>query len=176
MSTIGFNAKLFKIGSWTLLCLPNSASVKLPTRGMAMIQGTINGASFQAALEPDGKGSHWLHISQIMCEAAGAAAGDTVALEMNLLKEWPEPDVPSDLKKALESSKQANDTWIDITPMARWDWIRWIRSARHLETRKQRIENACDMLKTGKRRPCCFNRNLCTETYVSKNGVLLDPT
>jgi hypothetical protein len=25
------------------------------------------------------------------------------------------------------------------------------------------------------RRPCCFNRGMCTEPYVSKNGVLLDP-
>ncbi len=58
MSTIRFEAKLFKIGSWTLLKLPKSASAKLPSRGMTMVEGTINGFRFQAALEPDGKGSH----------------------------------------------------------------------------------------------------------------------
>lgn len=58
MSTISFNAKLFKIGSWTLCRLPKSASAKLPSRGMTMVAGTINGFRFQAALEPDGIGSH----------------------------------------------------------------------------------------------------------------------
>ena len=64
MSTIRFEAKLFKIGSWTLLRLPKSASAKLPSRGMTMVGGTINGFRFQAALEPDGKGSHWFRGRQ----------------------------------------------------------------------------------------------------------------
>ncbi|MGA2625533.1 MAG: DUF1905 domain-containing protein [Candidatus Bathyarchaeia archaeon] len=59
MSTIRFEAKLFRIGSWTLLRLPKSASAKLASRGMTMVQGTIKGFRFQAALLPDGKGSHW---------------------------------------------------------------------------------------------------------------------
>ena len=54
---IRFEAKLFKIGSWTLLKLPKSASAKLPSRGMTMVEGTINDFHFQAALDPDGKGS-----------------------------------------------------------------------------------------------------------------------
>ena len=87
MSTIRFKAKLFrpdaaaKIGSWTLLTLPKSASTKLPSRGMTMVEGTINGFRFRAALEPDGKGSHWFRVNKTMREAAGADAGDTVTLE-----------------------------------------------------------------------------------------------
>lgn len=173
--TIRFKAKLFKIGSWTLLSLPKSASMQLPSRGMTIVEGTINGFSFQAILEPDGKGSHWFRIHQTMCETLGATTGDTITLVIEPIKEWPEPTVPSDLKNALTSSTQAHDMWMDITPMARWDWIRWIESTKQQETRKRRIENTCVMLKAGKRRPCCFNRNLCTETYVSNNGVLFDP-
>jgi hypothetical protein len=41
-ATICFEATLLQIGSWTLLRLPASASVKLPSRGMTMVQGTIN--------------------------------------------------------------------------------------------------------------------------------------
>ena len=40
--------------------------------------------------------------------------------------------------------------------MARRDWILWIVSAKQEETRRRRIENACDMLASGKRRPCCM--------------------
>ncbi len=175
MSAIRFKAKLFKIGSWTLLRLPKSASAKLPSRGMTMVEGTINGFRFKAALEPDGKGSHWFRFNKTMREATGADAGDTVTLAIEPAREWPEPEVPADLKKALAAAPQAHALWMDITPIARWDWIRWIRLTKQLETRRRRIENAVAMLKAGKRRPCCFNRTVCTEPYVSSNGVLLEP-
>jgi len=176
MSTIRFEASLFKIGSWTLLRLPKSASAKLPSRGMTMVQGTINGFRFQAALEPDGKGSHWFKLDKTMRKTVGADVGDTVMLAIEPVKEWPEPNVPADLKKALAVVPQAHSLWMDITPMARWDWIRWIGSTKQPETRRRRIETALSKLKAGDRRPCCFNRTVCTEPYVSNNGVLLEPT
>jgi len=176
MSTIHFNAKLFKIGSWTLLALPKSASAKLPSRGMTMVEGTINGFRFQAALEPDGKGSHWFRFNKTMREATGADAGDTVTPVIEPTKEWPEPEVPADLKNALAAAPKAHALWMDTTPNARWDWIRWIGSTKQPETRRRRIETTCSKLKAGERMPCCFNRNLCCEPYVSNNGMLLEPT
>ena len=175
MSTIRFEARLFTIGSWTLLRLPKSASAKLPSRGMTMVQGTLNGFHFQAPLEPDGKGSHWFRVDKTMREAAGADAGGTVMLAIEPVKEWSEPNVPADLKNALAVVPQAHTLWMEITPMARWDWIRWIGSTKSTETRKRRIEVALSKLKAGDRRPCCFNRTVCTEPYVSNNGVLLEP-
>jgi hypothetical protein len=175
MSTIRFEAKLFKIGSWTLLRLPKSASAKLPSRGMTMVGGTINNFRFQAALEPDGKGSHWFRVDKTMSKAIGADADDTVMVAIEPVKEWSEPNVPADLMNALAVVPQAHTLWMEITPMARWDWIRWIGSTKQPETRRRRIETALSKLKAGDRRPCCFNRTVCTEPYVSKNGVLLEP-
>lgn len=102
-------------------------------------------------------------------------AGDNVKLESEPTKEWIEPEVPEDLKSALATSKKAEDLWKDITPMARWDWIRWIRAVKTPQTRQKHIDIALSKLNKGIRRPCCFNRNLCTEPSVSNNWVLLAP-
>jgi len=175
LATISFETRLFKIGAWTLLRLPKGASAKLPSRGMVMAKGTINGFYFQAALEPDGKGSHWLKVDKAMRKAIGSDAGDTATLAIEPIRKWPEPRVPSDLKKALAANKQAHNLWMDITPIARWDWIRWINATKNPETRSIRIEKTLSKLQSGKRTACCFNRSQCTDPEVSKNGVLLEP-
>ncbi len=140
-----------------------------------MVEGTINGLRFQTELEPDGKGSHFLKLDKAMCDGAKANAGDAVTLVAEPSKQWPEPKVPEDLKKALAATPQAHATWLDITPMARWDWIRWIGSTKNPETRKHRIEVTFSKFKKGLQRPCCFNRTQCTVPDVSNNGVLLEP-
>jgi hypothetical protein len=173
MPTISFKARLFKIGAWTILRLPESASAKLPSRGQTMVEGTINGFRFRTSLEPDGKWSHWFRVDKTILKAANVAAGDMVMLSIKSIREWLEPDVPADLESALVAAPQAHSLWQHITPMARWEWIRWIRATNNPETRKRRIEVACSKLEAGERRPCCWNRNLCTEPYVSKNGVLV---
>ena len=163
-SKIRFKTKLLrpetsKAVSWTFLILPESASAKLPSRGMATVEGTINGFSFRATLEPDGQRSHWLKVSRKMREAAGADAGDVVTLEIASSGEEPEPRVPADLRKALAAAPKARTLWSDITPVARRDWIHWIVSAKRPETRARRIDKACAMLAAGKRRVCCFDRS-----------------
>lgn len=145
--------------AWTFLILPRSASAKFRTRSMLTVEGTLEGAPFRASLEPDGRGSHWLKVSRKLREAAGAKAGDVVALEMAPVEVEPEPAVPADLRRALAAAPKARAVWSDITPAARRDWILWIGSARRAETRERRVAGACDMLASGKRRVCCFDRS-----------------
>jgi hypothetical protein len=164
-STIRFQAKLLrpanaaKGSSWTFLILPGNASAKLPTRGMTAVEGTINGYSFRATLEPDGQKSHWLKVNKKIREAAGAKPGDVVSLEIMPAEKELEPQVPADLRKALAAAPKAKMLWSEITPVARRDWIHWITSAKQSETRARRVKNACEMLAAGKRRVCCFDRS-----------------
>jgi hypothetical protein len=176
MASIHFETDMFSIGSWTILLFPRSVSAQLPSRGLALVEGTMNGIPFRKALEPDGRGSHWFRVDEPLCKAAHTGAGQTVTLTIKSSKNWPEPDLPDDLTMALQSKPLANSQWREITPLARWDWIRWIVSTENQETRQKRIIVTCDKLGKGHRRPCCFNRNLCTETKVSQKGLLLVPT
>lgn len=176
MSTITFKTTLFTINSWTILQLPQSASTQLPSRGQVMVEGTVNDVPFQTPLEPDGKGSHWFRIDNKLSKVANIQPGDAVTLEIEPSKQWPEPEVPTDITKALSADAQAHALWEKITPLAHWEWIRWIRSTGREETRKKRIEVALSKMRNGERRPCCWNRNLSTEPAVSKNGALLEPT
>lgn len=176
MTTIRFETTLLKIGDWTILRLPGSASAKLPSRGMTLVEGSINGFRSKIVLEPDGQGSHWFRVDSGLREAAGIDAGGTITMVVEPSKEWPEPELPADLNKALASDPQANALWVKITTMARWDWLRWIRATANQGTRSRRIKVTLSKLKAGERRPCCFNRNLCTEPEVSKSGVLIEPT
>ena len=165
-----FAATLFKpdpaekVGAGILLALPHDVSATLPTRGMTLVVGTINGAPFRAVLEPDGKGSHWFKVSETLRAAANADVGDTVALAIAPTTDWPEPTVPQDLRQALAASPDAQAVWTDIALRARWDWIRWIGATHNLETRRRRVAVAVDKLTAGKRRPCCFDRSQGTLT------------
>jgi hypothetical protein len=174
--TIRCKAELCKIGSQTVFRLPDSASRQLPSRGQVMVTGTFNDADFTTALEPDGMLSHYFKVEPKLLKAAGAKAGDTVALTISVTKDWPEPNVPAEWQKALAASPKAHALWQQTTPMARWEWIRWARSSSNADTRQRRIKVGISKLESGKRRPCCWNRNLSTEPDVSKGGVLLVPS
>jgi len=65
-------------------------------------------------------------------------------------------DLPEDLKGALKANPEALETWEDITPLARNEWICWVESAKKRETRQKRILWGCESLSDGKRRPCCW--------------------
>jgi len=164
-STIRFSATLLRpkdgaTAGWTFLNLPKAASAELPARGMVSVEGTFNGHTFAATLQPDGTGGHWLKVDKKLRAAAGADAGDVVTLEIAPAAVEPEPTVPPDLKKALAGAPaKAREVWADITPAARRDFIFWITSGKRADTRPKRIQTACDMLAKGKRRPCCFDRS-----------------
>ena len=175
MPIIRFDATLYTIDKWTILRLPEEASEKLPSRGQVAVQGTVNGHEFQTVLEPDGYSGHWMRIDEKLQQTAGISAGDTATLEIDSTKHWPEPNVPQDLETALAAAPQKiQDLWKDITPMARWEWARWVNATKSPDTRKRRVEVTISKMNNGKRRPCCFDLAACTDPNLSKNGRLLE--
>src|SRR6266404_5799664 len=68
--------------------------------------------------------------------------------------------VSFNLYTALAATPMAKAQWSDLTPIERRDFISWMDSAKQPETRRRRIEKACSMLATGKRRRSAARRRL----------------
>jgi len=174
-STIRFEAILDMIEKWTVVRLPANASDKLPSRGQVSVRGTINGHQFRTVLEPDGSSGHWMRVDDELQQAAAISAGDTATLELEPTKDWPEPDMPGDFETALAAAPQKiQDLWTDITPMARWEWVRWVNATKNPDTRRRRVEVSMSKMNSGKRRPCCFDLASCTDPQLSRNGRLIE--
>lgn len=175
-ATIRFQAPVYAIDSSTILRLPPEASAQLRSRGQVAVHGTINGHEFRAVLEPDGRSGHWMRIDGDLQRTAGIGPGDTARLELASAEEWPEPNVPEDLGTALAAAPQRiQDVWQDITPMARWEWVRWVNATRNPATRQRRVDVSIAKMGSGKRRPCCFDLSTCTDPDLARNGRLLEP-
>jgi hypothetical protein len=170
---VHFTAALTAIDSSTVLRLPETASKELPSRGQVAVHGTINGVEFRTVLEPDGNFGHWMRVGDKLRRAAGAGPGDTATIDLVVAEEWPEPSVPPDLEKALLAAPQEiKSLWHEITPMARWEWVRWVNATKNPDTRRRRVEVSISKMRSGKRRPCCFNLSSCTDPDLAKSGRL----
>ena len=103
--------------------------------------------------------------------AAALLTGDTAEVELVPLEDWPEPKVPRDLQAALAAAPyRIQELWKDVTPMARWEWVRWVNATRNPGTRQRRVEVSISKMQSGKRRPCCFNLTACTDPTFRRTG------
>ena len=160
-----------------ILRLPENASKRLPSRGQVAVHGTLNGHNFQTVLEPDGSGGHWMRVDHKLQRAARVSGGEAVTLDIQPTEDWPEPSLPQDLESALKAApEKIQNLWQDITPMARWEWVRWVNATRNPDTRRRRVDVTIAKMKSGKRRPCCFNLAACTDPDLSRNGRLDAPS
>jgi len=134
---IRFKAAVLAIDRSMILRLPEKASEQLPSRGQVAVTGTINGHAFQTVIEPDGLFGHWIKVDEKLQKTAALETGAEATVEMAATKAWPEPSVPADLRAALAAAPtKIQDLWNEITPMARWEWVRWVNETRNSDTRK----------------------------------------
>ena len=174
--SIGFTAEVTVVADTALVRLPTEASERLPSRGQVAVDAVIGDHAFRTVLEPDGRRGHWIRVDESLQRAADVDPGDEVRVSMRVSPDWPEPDVPADLAAALASAPaDVRVVWEDITPMARWEWVRWVQATRNPQTRARRVEVSISKLDGGKRRPCCFDLASCTDPELARGGKLPEP-
>lgn len=169
-----FEAHVQQIGERLIVRLPVKASGAMPSRGQVAVDAQVNGQAFRTVLEPDGRKGHWIAIDEQLRNALSLQHEDSVQVQLETTKEWPEPELPSDFETALAQAEDIASTWTDITPMARWEWVRWIGATKNPQTRERRIEVSVSKLRDGSRRPCCFDLSSCTDPELAKSGKLIE--
>jgi hypothetical protein len=170
---ISFDAVAHTVGGHVIVRLDPDASAALPSRGQVAVAGTLDGKQFRTVVEPDGMRGHWIRLDSTVPPFPKVKPGREVALTLVPTKEWPEVEVPDDLHAALDAAPDLAETWQSITPMARWEWVRWVRATRSADTRAKRVEVAISKMRNGKRRPCCFDLASCTDPELARSGKLM---
>ena len=161
-----------EIGPRLILQFDEASSKLLPSRGQVAVQAAVDGEQLTFVIEPDGRRGHWLPLDQPQTQALGVNAGSEISFEATVAAQWPETTVPEDLDQALAEAEDLSETWQGLTPMARWEWVRWVKATKNPQTRQRRVEVSISKLRDGKRRPCCFDLSSCTEPEVAKSGKL----
>lgn len=172
-SSICFEATVQAVGTRRIVRLPARATKQLPSQGQVAVHAKVGGHKRDMIVEPDGEFGHWMDLDKALQKACGAETGDRISVELQIAQVWPEPVVPPDLRAALSSAdKEVRELWKAITPMARWEWVRWINATRNPSTRNRRLDVSISKLSNKTRRPCCFNLASCTDPELAKSGKL----
>jgi hypothetical protein len=97
-------------------------------------------------------GEFMVGLNREVREGAGVAAGDTVTLELALDTEPRTVEVPPALAEALDSDPEAKATFEGLAFTHRKEFARWIEEAKREDTRKRRVTQAVEMIRTGRTR------------------------
>lgn len=65
-------------------------------------------------------------------------------------------ETPEELQAVLDANSSLNAKWIDLTELARNEWICWMISPKKQETRSEHLARLQEQVLDGKRRPCCW--------------------
>jgi uncharacterized protein YdeI (YjbR/CyaY-like superfamily) len=90
-------------------------------------------------------------VNRELRENAGAAAGETVEVELELDTNPRTVRLPKDLASALDDEARAAFDRMSYTH--RKEYVEWIKEAKREETRRRRIAKAVELMGRGKPRP-----------------------
>jgi hypothetical protein len=151
MTTLQFTALIEKNGAKACISLPFNPNEVWGTKQRHYVRGTINGCMIRSRLDPDAFGIRFsLPLGPAWRRDNQLDAGDEV--EVILFPEGPQSEqLAEDISAALAAEPQARMFFDGLATFYRKNYIRWIESAKHPETRAARIEEMILLLKAGKK-------------------------
>jgi hypothetical protein len=111
------------------------------------VRGRLNGVSFRSSTMPEGGGATCLGVHKATREAAGAAFGDRVSVELEPDDEPRRIDMPAELAEALAADPAAAAAFDRLSPTRRRELAESIAGARRPETRLRRLALGLEQLR-----------------------------
>jgi len=115
------------------------------------VLATVNGYTWQTSVARMG-GEFLVGLNREVREGAGAQAGDSVEVTLELDTAPREVDVPEALAAALDRDPAAKAAFDGLAFTHRKEFARWVAEAKREETRERRVAQAIEMLREGKTR------------------------
>jgi hypothetical protein len=128
--------------------VPDEVIARLGGSNRPAVTITINGYTYRTTAVRMG-GRFLVPLSAEHREAAGAAAGDVLSVDIALDTAPREVELPADLDAAMDDA--ARTTYDGLSYTHRKEWVRWVEEAKKPETRATRIEKTVAGLREGKK-------------------------
>lgn len=113
------------------------------------IRAMIDGVAYRGILTRMDTDCHVLGIRKEIREQIGKTLGDEVTITVELDTEPRVVEIPSELKKAFRTEKEAKAFFEKLSYTHQREYVTWIDEAKRTETRQNRIAKTIEMLKKG---------------------------
>ena len=111
------------------------------------VSGTINGVSFEGMLISNGDGTHHLNLDRKMLEEAQLKEGVEFVVWAEAMPSPGPPELPEDLRNALESDPAAYGAFLALPPRNKREHIEYVKGAKMSDTRTARIVRTVERMK-----------------------------
>ena len=152
MGSVGFTATLVPRGPAAAVVLDDKqvAAVGEGAKRFPVV-ATVNGYTWRSTVTRM-RGEFLLGLNRAVREEAGAEAGDTVEVKLELDTAPREVRLPDALANALAEDSEARAAFDRLAYTHRKEYARWINDAKRDETRGRRLAQALERLREGKTR------------------------
>jgi len=117
-------------------------------RARPPVRVTIGGHTYRSTIAVYG-GRYFVPLNRQNREAAGVAAGDEVTVELEADTDERTVTVPDDLRAALDGDEPARAAFDALSYTHRREYVEWITEAKREETRRRRVEQTVERLRSG---------------------------
>jgi Bacteriocin-protection, YdeI or OmpD-Associated/Domain of unknown function (DUF1905) len=115
------------------------------------VVATVNGYTWRTSVARM-KGEFLVGLSREVRQNAGADAGDEVEVVLELDEGPREVEVPGALAAALAADPEASASFERMAFTHRKEYARWVTEAKKEETRQRRVQQAVEMIRSGRTR------------------------
>ncbi|MCA0427955.1 MAG: DUF1905 domain-containing protein [Bacteroidetes bacterium] len=134
--------------SYTGITVPAEIVVQLPEKGRLRCKGTVNGASFNLAIQGRKNGAGFLMVGGALRRAAKIKAGMPVFVEFELV-DPDELELPEELLEVLTQDEDASRFFYNLTVAKQRGLAHYVQSVKSTDSRIKRALELARKIKNG---------------------------